>query len=363
MELIVRAWTIVAPFAGEAIALLAPVEQKPSTYRVERKTLKPYVVGSGILEASREQILLSPRSGYVVLLPFKPGQYVRRGQAVAVLNETVSEDAIHAQEQRVAGLRERLDALRDEYGRAVERATLESAGSRSDRADFAVIDSELADREISPALLATMVLRARMGAAVRELDEAYSELARLEKEKAASAIRAEISGVLVSLEVHPGSSIGDEGLPIGRIVDSRQLEAVVDLPAASYSKLHQGMLAQVSTEGARGTSEPGHLVSPGFCPDPQHCEIRVSFRNPGYLLPGMSAKVRFDTGAEISATVVPVEAVSQLNESSGETAVLTRRGIRRREVELGDELVPGFLEIRSGLDAGEEILEKFDGPD
>src|SRR5690606_7757943 len=90
----------------------------------------------------------------------------------------------------------------------------------------------------------------------------------------------------------------------------------------------------------------------------------VSRNSGGELQPGMFVEVRLATEVRANATVIPEEAVAPAAGGAFVWAMVDGKATRR-EVELGVR-VPGFVEVRRGVEAGEIVVvggldRMFDG--
>lgn len=152
--------------------------------------------------------------------------------------------------------------------------------------------------------------------------------------------------------------------------DLSMMEVQAELNETVSDRVHENMNARVTIESMPGVSLEGHVVSVSPVPmmrrdiasllgisDVRSYKgvIRLHSAPPG-LLPGMSAEVDILTAHHEGQLVVPKASV--LGEVGQKYCfVAGPGGLERREIELG-EGTRDLVEVRSGLDEGEEVLRE-----
>ena len=154
-------------------------------------------------------------------------------------------------------------------------------------------------------------------------------------------IRSPIDGVLDSLSCHPGQTIAI-GTPIGEVVDTRQILALVYLPARSVLAIRAGQRSRVGTADSRPDSSgksqentpnlEGKVDFVGRIADPQtgSLPVRVLIDNPkGLLSIGQTVAVSITVDEQAGVLQVPSSSILDLGEGpiltvvrDGKTALL-----------------------------------------
>jgi RND family efflux transporter MFP subunit len=209
------------------------------------------------------------------------------------------------------------------------------------------------------------------GAASRaELDDADRELAAAEGELAIAqgalgvvqaqagntVIRAPFDGTVTERLHNPGDNVrADETDPILRLVDPKQVQVMVTVPAADTARFAVGATARTIAEGQR---QPD-LLRVATRPIPEHgaetADVTLAFDTPTELQPGTEVGVEID--AEQRSNVPLVPAIAVLKDEAAQPVVVVASGniAERRPVVIG--LVDGEnIEILSGLKPGELII-------
>lgn len=148
--------------------------------------------------------------------------------------------------------------------------------------------------------------------------------------------------------------------------DLGQMEVQTVLNESMVDRVRENMSARVRAEGLPDYQMEGHVTSvaplpeirgdiPAGLSDVKNYIAKIRLHSsPKGLLPGMSADVEIQTGHTESALVIPPEAVV-VEDGKDYCFVANEDGLERRQVQRGKS-TSGLLEIRSGLEEGEEII-------
>ncbi len=142
------------------------------------------------------------------------------------------------------------------------------------------------------------------------------------------------------------------------------LSRMVALAMIHESVAHQvrpGMRVKVRVEGLPLTQIEGHVESVAQLPtvdafsDVRYFNTAVVLDTPPRgLRPGMTAEVEIATQRKLDVLTIPIEALS-VEEGQDVCYVTNAEKIERRPIKVG-ELTEGYLEIREGLDEGEQVV-------
>ena len=236
----------------------------------------------------------------------------------------------------------------------VKQAQIAQERIRALVAQGAASRSELddADRQVAAAEAEAAVARAALGA--------------VEAQGRNTAISAPFDGTVTERLHNPGDTVrADETDPIMRLIDPKQVQVMVTLPAADTARFVVGATARaVAESGPSRGGTPGGAAQPALLrvatrPAPESgaktVEITLAFDTPTELQPGTQVGVEID--AEQRSNVPLVPAIAVLRENPAEPVVVVAAGsiAQRRPVVIG--LVDGEnIEILSGLKPGELII-------
>jgi membrane fusion protein (multidrug efflux system) len=293
-----------------------PVEVATAT----RGDLKETLHALGTVEAEEQVKVTVEIDAIARALPFEEGRLVRKGQVLAILNDS----ELRAEVRRAAALR---DQARLTYAR-FEQLSQEKIASPQDRDN---------------ARAALQVAQANLGLAQ----------ARLSKTR----VLAPFSGVVGSRLVSPGAYLraGDAITEIARIDTVKVAFAV---PERYLADLRRGAGVTVTTVVFPGRQFTGSVNVLDPILDAATRSARLSARIPnreGELRPGMSADVTAVIAERPQAVTVPDEAVFAEGDRNFVFVVQPDSSVVRRPVTLGARQ-PGRVEVRQGLQGGEKVV-------
>lgn len=293
-----------------------PVEVATATREDVRESLHAL----GTVEAEEQVKVTVEIDGIVRSLPFEEGRLVRKGQALAILNDT----ELRAEVRRAAALR---DQARLTYAR-FEQLSKEQIASPQDR------DNSRA---------ALQVAEANLGLAE----------ARISKTR----VLAPFSGVVGSRLVSPGAYLraGDAITEIARI---DTVKVVFAVPERYLADLRRGAGVTVTTVVFPGKEFRGtvNVLDPILDAATRSARLSARIPNPqGELRPGMSADVTAVIAERMQAVTVPDEAVFAEGDRNFVFVVQPDSSVVRKAVKLGARQ-PGRVEVREGLQGGEKVV-------
>jgi membrane fusion protein, heavy metal efflux system len=278
--------------------------------------------------------IFPPASGRVTAIEVKPGDRVRRGQTVAILN---SSDVASA---RADYSKANIEAQRTT--RAMERQKLlfeHGAGAEKDYIDA----------------------RAQADAARAELERANQRLELLNVNPAASNDRvplaAPVPGVVLDVSAATGESSKslESANPLITVADLNTVWIVGDVYEKDVARLDRGKRVTVTLQAYPDREWSGRIdsISGALDPTTRTLKVRVVLPNPDQRLkPEMFGTIHVKTGTH-KALLVPAAAI--LHEgSTTSTFVRTGGKTEQRTVTVGQTL-DGKVEIVSGLREGEEV--------
>jgi RND family efflux transporter MFP subunit len=369
------------------------------TAAVQRRAMAETINGLGTCEALLDKTAsIAPAiEGQVLEILIKHGDRVKAGQPIVRLDPKLAEANLKEKISTRDGLKASLRLLQSlprgeeqqayrlaiDYAKvAVQKAEavverLRPLRERGDipqqqmfEAELAVKQAQLAQQKAENQLEVAM-----LGPRKEALDEANAHISTAEVGVALAqsqldllTLRSPIEGVVDRIACKLGQTLA-VGTPIGEVVDARQLNVLVWLPAFDAANVRVGQAAEVfsgdspqrKNESSALKAVPGKVTSVGKVVDAQTgcLPIRVLIDNPQArfaLGQTVTAAITFNEKTDVLA--IPVEALDDLGEGpqinvvrEGKTAVLRPRlGMRNKnwvEVE-GTDLKPGELVLVEG---------------
>lgn len=333
---------LVASIAGLLIYNLAKSNEILPVALAEARegALSESVYALGTLTAAQEEDVLVPFSGMAERVLVKPGDRVKQGQLLFVMDGTALEDQVKLEENNLAMLA--IEERMYRNGR-VELAKQALAEGREPEDVFDENELEMYRLRKERSLLALESLR--------------EDLANRE-------VRAGMDGIVAAVAVKQGAAAA-EGTVAVSLLDDRQLVAKAYLNELDFGKVREGMAAVITgdffEEEVAGTVS---FVSPIAAPaDPASrdpaVEIHVSLEDvPELLKPGLSVALEIILPEE-RHVLVPLSAVRFSGEGTFVYEVADGRAVQKQVVAGRDDGTD--IEILDGLSAGDRIIERLVG--
>lgn len=289
------------------------VGQRPFTDRIEVL---------GVAKGRQSVTITSNTAEMITAVHFSDGQAVSRGQVLVEL-----------------------------------KADQENAGIAEARASLAQAERDyqrwktLADKGIAPRATAEQYLSA--------YETAKAAVASAQAQKLDRVIRAPFSGRVGISDIAPGALISP-GTAIVTLDDTSVIRVDFSIPDRYLTTLRVGLPINARPDALPGEVFQGRIaqIDTRIDPTTRAIKARAEFPNAdGRLRPGMLVKVGIDQGVRQSVAVP--EAAVQF-EGTQASVFLIAKGpkgqiARRTNVETGLDQ-GGYVEIRSGLKAGDKII-------
>jgi HlyD family secretion protein len=335
-----------------------------TVYRVARGPVEETVTNSkaGTVRSRRRATLSPEIGGRVVELTVREGARVRRGDLLMRLSPD-EYDANAALQSRAV-----------EVARAAERELCEAAQLATREADRIqqLVASALASRQrLDQAVSARDTAVAGCEAARARARQADAALRVAVVQQAKTIIRAPFDGIVaeVSAEVGEWITPAPPGVPIPpviELIDPDRIYVSAPLDEVDSGKARKGVPVRVTMDARPGTALSGRLVRVApYVQDAQEqnrtVDVEVELDDPAIartLLPGTSADVELILQVRPDVLRVPAYALMQGDRVlvvSGDTLVARQvtTGLRNWD----------FVEITSGLSAGDRIVVSLDRPE
>lgn len=195
-------------------------------------------------------------------------------------------------------LGKRLEAARAEHEQAL--ADLENARLESERMSKLIASRSVSRKEYDEARLSEQALGKKAIAMKAEAE-------RLRLEIAKSAIRAPFDGVVLERHASRGEWVS-AGTPVATVARNDYVEVQVEVPQHVLPYVRTGIDVPVAVGGKRLAGKVTAVIPEGD-EVTRTFPVKVRLDSVDGLAQGMEARVSFPTGAEISAVLVPRDAV------------------------------------------------------
>lgn len=315
-------------------------EQIPvvTVVRPGQSTVAGEISATGTLAARREMPVGSVgEGGEVRSVLVDNGDWVKKGQVLAVVDRSVQSQQIASQAAQVQ----------------VAQADARLAQANLDRA------LQLVDRGfISKANVDQ--LRATRDAAAARVEVARATLGQLRAQTARLNITAPADGLILERNVEPGQVVGGGGTVLFRVAMGGQLELLAQLSEDELASISTGVPAQVTPVGS-GRTFDGQVwqISPIIDPQNRQGIARIALPYDPALRPGGFASAVIRSGTVV-APRLPESAI-QSDDKGAFVYVVDGKGIaHRRGVKTGLVTADGIT-IASGLTGKEMVVLRAGG--
>lgn len=326
--------------AGQSPAQNSPTDEPKDPavryVKVVQQTLPETLDLAAKVQADPSKVvrIFPPASGRVVAIEVKPGDHVRRGQTLAILN---SSD---------------VGSARSDYAKASIEA--DRAARAMDRQKLLFEHGAAAEKDYIDA-------RAQSEAARAELARAQQRLELLNVSPSARTDRvplvAPANGVVLDLSAAAGefSKSLESANPLITLADLDTVWIVGDVYEKDVAKVSRGRAVTVTLQAYSGEHWGGRIdsVSGALDPTTRTLKVRIVLPNPGQRLkPEMFGTIHVNTGLR-RALIVPASAI--IREGDATTVFVNSGGKPEQRTVIVGQSADGNVEILSGLRAGEEV--------
>jgi RND family efflux transporter MFP subunit len=298
-----------------------------------RQQVARTISATGTLGARRDlPVGIAGEGGMVSRVLVEPGQWVRAGQTLAVIERSVQSQ----QAQQIAAQIE------------VARADARLAQQELERAQALVSRGFVSKADVERRVATRDAANARVRVAQAQLGETRARIGRLD-------IRAPAAGLVLERNVEAGQVVGGGSGALFRIAEGGQMELLAQLSEADLAELSVGVPVTVQPVG---TAEKivGRVwqISPVIDQANRQGVARVSIPYTRSIRPGGFANAQITAGA-VSAPVLPESAVLSDQAGSFVYVVGADNKVARRPVRTGT-VTPTGLTIVEGLAGNERVV-------
>lgn len=302
------------------------VEDKDSTAAIpvemasaQRGSISAYYSTTATLEAEEEAMVVAKVRGVVQKLNVEEGDYIRKGQVMAQMEDEQLE--IEASRAKAT-----MDRLYNDYQRnkeLYERNLVSAEQYENSKFEY-------------------------------ESQKAEYELANLKLEY--TQIKAPITGVVSQRMIKVGNMVNTDE-EVFKVTDFDPLLAVLHVPEHEMNKLRKGQTSVIRVDAIKDQTFTGKVlrISPVVNPETGTFKVTIAITDEsGQLKPGMFGRVRIVYDTRDNALLIPKEAV--MNEDGGSSVyVLNDKLVFRRNIETG-YINGANIEVLTGLQDGDSVV-------
>jgi RND family efflux transporter MFP subunit len=305
------------------------------TAKVEMRDVELTYTAEAVVEAVRQSTVAAQIAGRIVELRFDVGDYVKKGEVIARIDERAASQAVAASEAQV---------------RQAE-AALRNARAEFERSRQLVAQKFLSQAALERAEAEYKAAQARVSALLAGAGQAQTE-------RSFATIVAPYSGVVSARHVELGE-MASPGKPLLTGFDPGTLRVTATVPQAQLPAIQAGAKARVEVPSSATWVEATQLtVIPTADPRTHTTQVRLGLP-PGVrgIYPGIYARAHFVTG-RAAALLVPRAAVLRRSELTAVYVVDDADGAARpqlRQIRLGSAGDEHAVEVLAGLRAGERV--------
>jgi RND family efflux transporter MFP subunit len=285
-----------------------------------------------VVEAVRQSTVAAQIAGRIVELRFDVGDYVKKGEVIARIDERAAAQALAASEAQVREAEAALRNARAEYERARQLVSQKFLSQAAlDRAE-AVYKSA----------------QARVSALLAGASQAATE-------RGFATIVAPYSGVVSARHVELGE-MATPGKPLMTGFDPGTLRVSATVPQAQVAAIQAGAKARIEIPSAAKWIEAADLkLVPSADPRTHTSQVRLGLpADARGVYPGVYARAHFVTGRK-SALLVPRAAVLRRSELTAVYVLPEGAAPQLRQIRLGSAGDEAHVEVLAGLRAGERV--------
>lgn len=288
---------------------------------------------TGTLAARREMpVGVVGEGGRVVAVPVEPGQWVRQGQVLAVIDRSVQNQQIASASAQVAAAQADADLAQSNLDRGLQLV------------DRGFISKADIDR-----------LKATRDAAVARVGVARAQLGELRARAARLNIVSPAAGLLLERNVEPGQVVSGGPTVLFSVAKGGEMELLAQLSEEDLAGVSIGQSAEVTPVGT-DKSFTGQIwqVSPVIDQQTRQGGARIALSYAPELRPGGFASVRIRSGT-IDAPMLPESAIQ--NDARGSFVMIVGKEdkVERRDVTTGPVTARGIA-VTSGLNGREKVV-------
>lgn len=312
---------------------------------------------TGTVRARTTATIASKVMGYVQSVGAQVGDRVRQGQVLVTLDARDQETSLRRAEAGRAEARSAVPEL--ESATAAAKANLDLAQSTFKRMEELAGKKSISNQEFDEANARLKAAQANYEMLRAKRAQLDSKIAQAEQEVQAAAnmrdyakVAAPFPGVVTARSVEPGN-LATPGAPLLTIEQEGmyRLEAAVD--ESKLASIKAGQTVEVILDAGRKQNARVSEIVPAVDAASRSYIVKIDLPASPQLRSGMFGRAVFPLGAQ-SVTAIPAQALTERGQMQS-VFVVEDNVVRARLVTTGRR-TPDFVEVLSGLTAGEKVV-------
>jgi HlyD family secretion protein len=299
-----------------------------------RQDVPAIISATGSLGARRDMPVGVPgEGGQIVRVLVEPGQWVRAGQTLAVIDRSVQGQEAAQQGAQIQ----------------VAQADLRLAQANLDRANRLLPRGFVSRADIDRLTATRDAAAARVNVARSTLGATRARIGRLD-------VRAPTSGLILARNVEVGQVVSAGSGALFRMAEGGDMEMLARLPQTDLARLSAGVPVTVTPVGSDQSYQGAvRLVEPIIDPQTRQGVVRISIPYNQALRPGGFAAAEIRAGST-TAPLLPESAV--LTDDAGTYVMVIGPNdiAQRRAVRVGNVSDRGVI-VAEGLSGNERVVE------
>ena len=342
---------------------LAPVQVVVAA--VKEGQIQPNIFGVGTVEARRSWMVGPTTAGRVLMVKADVGDQVQAGDLLAEMDAVDIAERMEASQATVARAISALNAAHAQLSDATARRELASINAKRNRelaAQNFISASALEARlqEKASADAAYQMAVANVEAAGQDLTRTKSERDAVGKQRAYVRLLAPNSGVVVSRDAEPGSTVV-AGQAVLRMVDPNSLWIRMRVDQARSAGLAPGLKAKITLRSQPNEPLYGKVARVEMQADSvteeRIAQIELAAGNDALRKASLGelAEVTLDLPQAAPALIVPNAAIQRIQGKVGVWRIQERK-LEYVSVRLGAYDLDGQVQVMEGLQSGDSVV-------
>jgi membrane fusion protein (multidrug efflux system) len=293
------------------------------------------VVGLGTVRCRKSLELGFPTTGVLAKVYVDEGDRVKKGQALAKLDDTVLKAELASKEAEVELARQKVAHLKDKK-EGKEKLWLRKAISQTEYKDAVHLFIQ-AKTSLRQSKAQMRGLKARLGKML---------------------LRAPLSGTVARRLAEAGEVVSLEQEPLLKLVSCERVLAEVSYGEKLYLRIKPGMPVLLTADALPGREFIGkvHAISPEVNDKDRTFKVKILADNPGRIMrPGMFVRAGLLRGKKGEPVWIPENAILAEVDGFGSVKLIKEGKTQLIKVKLGITK-KGMVQITKGLKAGDMVM-------
>ncbi|MBC7076245.1 MAG: efflux RND transporter periplasmic adaptor subunit [Syntrophomonadaceae bacterium] len=340
--------SLIAAGCGKKEEAVEETEITVNIAKAEKRDIAKSVSYSGIVRGENEVYIMPKVMARVTAIYVKPGDPVREGQTLLVLDSSDYEAAVKQAEAALA---------QAEAAKRANDAQKETALANYERMKKLHEAGAVSDQQLEQARSQYEALAA--GSAEAAVEQARAGLLQAQTQLNHCIIKSPINGVVGSINLSLGDTANPQS-PAAVVTDTSRLEIEVLVSESEVSYIETGSEVDVFISAVQDEPFAGKVKSVAAVPDPvkRNYAVKVALDNQdNNIRSGMFAEVSIATISKDDVLCVPRSAVIPKGGRNIIYTVDKESRAREKEVTTGIEN-SSYIEILKGIEEGEKVITR-----